>query len=339
MRHKRHRKRPLAIFFFKQFFMKKKESPLQSSEYKLLLQSFTEWLQLLNYSPLSVPALARSVHEFLQYQELNNKPSLEQLTATDANDFIELLKTQTGQRSGKPLSNGHINKTIQALLLFSKYIRETKRSIIGFSLQRLEERRSKPVWLTIEEIQLLYDACSSPSGRLGGADDVLGIRDKAMLAVYYGCGLRLNEGACLEVSDIDQGRKVLHVRKGKLYKERFVPVAERSFEEIKLYLDYGRPQLLQSKKHDYFFVDANKGHPMQRQSLYIRIKALVRKAKLKKKIGTHTLRHSIATHLLQSGMKLERIQQFLGHADLDSTQIYTHLVNEEAPNIKWKLKT
>jgi site-specific recombinase XerD len=234
MRHKRHRKRPLAIFFFKQFFMKKKESPLQSSEYKLLLQSFTEWLQLLNYSPLSVPALARSVHEFLQYQELNNKPSLEQLTATDANDFIELLKTQTGQRSGKPLSNGHINKTIQALLLFSKYIRETKRSIIGFSLQRLEERRSKPVWLTIEEIQLLYDACSSPSGRLGGADDVLGIRDKAMLAVYYGCGLRLNEGACLEVSDIDQGRKVLHVRKGKLYKERFVPVAERSFEEIKL---------------------------------------------------------------------------------------------------------
>lgn len=67
---------------------------------------------------------------------------------------------------------------------------------------------------------------------------------------------------------------------------------------------------------------------MDKQSLYIRIKMLTRKAKIKKKVGTHTLRHSIATHLLASGMKLERIQQFLGHGDLDSTQIYTHLVND-----------
>jgi site-specific recombinase XerD len=293
-----------------------------------LLQSFTEWLQLLNYSPLSVPALARSVHEFLQYQELNNKPTLQQLAASDANGFIELLQTQTGQRTGKPLSNGHINKQIQSLKLFSSYIRQSGKSDVGFNLHRLDERRSKPVWLTIEEIQLLYDACSSPSGRLGGADDLLGIRDKAMLAVYYGCGLRLNEGASLEVNDIDRARKVLHVRKGKLYKERFVPIADKSFEELKFYIDYARPQLLQEKKTTSLFIDTNKGHPMHKQSLYVRIKQLARKAKLKKKIGTHTLRHSIATHLLQSGMKLERIQQFLGHADLDSTQIYTHLVNE-----------
>lgn len=299
--------------------MKKKPEALQSSEYIVLLQSFTEWLQLLNYSPLSIPALTRSLHEFLQYQELNNKLSLQQLIATDANNFIELLQTQTGQRTGKPLSNGHINKTIQALLLYSKYIRETKRSDIGFNLRRLEERRSKPVWLTKHEMQQLYEAIK---------DDALGIRDKAMLAVYYGCGLRLNEGASLELRDINQVSKVLHVRKGKHYKERFVPIADKNFEEIKLYLEYGRPQLMQSKKHNYFFVDANKGYPMQRQSLYVRIKQLVRKSNIKKKVGTHTLRHSIATHLLQSGMKLERIQQFLGHGDLDSTQIYTHLLNE-----------
>lgn len=308
----------------------KKPEALRSSEYIVLLQSFTEWLQLLNYSPLSVPALTRSVHEFLFFQELNNKPSLQQLVASDANSFIELLQTQTGQRTNKPLSNGHINKQIQSLKLFSKYIRQSGKSDVGFNLHRLDERRSKPIWLTKQEIQQLYEAIP---------DTVLGVRDKAMLAVYYGCGLRLNEGASLELDDIDSTKKVLHVRKGKHYKERFVPIAEKNFEELKLYIDYARRQLLQNKKHDYFFVDANKGHPMQRQSLYIRIKALARKAKLKKKIGTHTLRHSIATHLLQSGMKLERIQQFLGHADLDSTQIYTHLVNEEALNIKWKIKT
>jgi site-specific recombinase XerD len=299
--------------------MKKKPEALKSAEYIVLLQSFTEWLQLLNYSPLSVPALARSVHEFLQYQELNNKPTLQQLVASDANGFIELLQTQTGQRSGKPLSNGHINKQIQSLKLFSSYIRQSGKSDVGFNLHRLDERRSKPVWLTKEEIKQLCDVIK---------DDVLGIRDKAMIAVYYGCGLRLNEGASLELNDINQTTKVLHVRKGKHYKERFVPIADKSFEELKLYIDYARPQLLQEKKTTSLFIDANKGHPMHKQSLYVRIKQLARKAKIKKKVGTHTLRHSIATHLLQSGMKLERIQQFLGHSDLDSTQIYTHLLNE-----------
>jgi integrase/recombinase XerD len=298
---------------------------LQSGEYKLLLQSFTEWLQLLNYSPLSIPSLTRAIRDFFYYQEATGKLSLEQLTATDANGFIELLQAK------EIYSNGHINKQIQALKLLSKYIRQSGKSIVGFSLHRLEERRSKPVWLTKHEMKQLYEAIP---------DTVLGVRDKAMLAVYYGCGLRLNEGASLELSDINQTNKVLHVRKGKHYKERFVPIADKNFEEIKLYLDYARHQLLQNKKHEYFFVDANKGHPMQRQSLYVRVKQLARKAKIKKKVGTHTLRHSIATHLLQSGMKLERIQQFLGHADLDSTQIYTHLANETEPNdSKWKFKT
>jgi integrase/recombinase XerD len=299
--------------------MKKQPTRLQSSEYKLLLQSFKEWLELLNYSALSIPAITGSIQDFLLYQEQNNKPELKQLAATDANDFIKHLQNLTGIRTGKSFSGGHLNKQIQALKLFSRYIRETGRSIVGFTLQRLEERKSKPTWLTKTEVQQLYDVIT---------DSVLGVRDKAMLAIFYGCGLRLNEGASIELSDIDTTREVLHVRKGKHYKERFVPIAEKNFEELKLYIDYGRPQLLQEIKTTALFIDANKGHPMHKQSLYVRIKRLVKKAKIKKKVGTHTLRHSIATHLLQSGMKLERIQQFLGHADLDSTQLYTHLVNE-----------
>jgi site-specific recombinase XerD len=198
--------------------------------------------------------------------------------------------------------------------------------MIAFNLQRLEQTKSKPVWLTSGEIQQLYDACEIPP--LGGGGAVLGIRDKAMLAVYYGCGLRLNEGANVEMKDINQTNKVLHVRKGKHYKERFVPIAEKNMQEIKLYMDCARKELLQGNQSTYFFIGANKGEQMNKQSLYIRIKKLVSKAKIKKKVGTHSLRHSIATHLLQSGMKLERIQQFLGHAGLDSTQIYTHLQNE-----------
>ena len=300
--------------------MKKKPIRLQSSQYILLLESFTEWLQLLNYSVFSIPALSSTIQSFLLYQEATGKIMIEQLMAGDANNFMDLLQSKISRRSGKPLSIGSINKHIQALKLFSKYIRETSRSNVGFALQQLAETRTIPVWLTIAEVQQLYDVIEN---------DLLGIRDKAMLAVYYGCGLRLNEGACLEIKDIDTTRKVLHVRKGKRYKERFVPIAEKNFEEIKLYLEYARPQLIQEQKHEYIFVDASKGRMMNRQSLYIRIKKLVKKAKIKKQAGTHTLRHSIATHLLQSGMKLERIQQFLGHAGLDSTQLYTHLINEK----------
>jgi integrase/recombinase XerD len=304
--------------------MKNRPEKLQSAEYKLLLLSFREWLQLLNYSPLSIPCLTRTLRDFFVYQEAIGKLSLEQLVAMDANGFIELLQAKG------IYSSGHINKQIQALKLLSKYLRETKRSDTGFNLTRLEERRSKPVWLTKDEVQQLYDAIP---------ETILGIRDRAMLAVYYGCGLRLNEGIGLEINDINQSSKVLHVRKGKHYKERLIPIADKNMEELKLYMDYARPQMLQERKTEALFIRAQNGYPLDRQGMYVRIKQLARKAGIKKRVGTHTLRHSIATHLLQSGMKLERIQQFLGHADLDSTQIYTHLANGSEPIAnKWKFK-
>ncbi len=261
--------------------MNTSKATLQSSEYKLLLRSFTEWLQLLNYSALSIPAHTTSLKDFLQYQEGNNKPSLQQLIATDASSFIEHLQNKVGQRTKKALSNNHINKYIQSLKLFSKYIRETKRSNTGFNLKRLEEARGKPTWLTKDEIQALYEATSSPGG--GGREGVLlGIRDRAMLAVFYGCGLRLNEGACLTLNDIQNDRKVLHVRKGKHYKERFVPIAQKNYEELQLYVDYARPQLLQQIKTEAVFIDANKGRPLNKQSLYIRIKKISQESKHQK---------------------------------------------------------
>jgi site-specific recombinase XerD len=292
---------------------------LNSSEYILLPQAFKEWLQLLNYSGGSVQVLPGHVQAFLYYQEQQGKQSLGQLEATDATAFIEYLQLQTGERTGRPFSAAHINKQIQALKLFSQYIRETGRCGTGFVLERLSASKSNPTWLTKTEIQSLYEVTS---------DSVLGIRDRAMLAVYYGCGLRLNEGASLELRDIISDRRLLHVRKGKHYKERYVPIAAKNYKERRLYMDYPRPLLLQQYKTEALFIDANKGHPINKQSLYLRVKQLVKKARIKKKVGAHTLRHSIATHLLQSGMKLEKIQAFLGHGDLDSTQIYTHLTNE-----------
>jgi site-specific recombinase XerD len=291
---------------------------LHSDEHKLLRQGFAEWLAVLGYAPMSVTYMPRHLQEFLHYQEAHGKYLLTQLTATDATAFIGHQQTRIGIRTGRAFSAAHINKYIQVLHLFSSYIRQTGKSPVGFALELLESDSPTPTWLTRMEIRRLYAAAG---------EDVLGLRDKAMLSVFYGCGLRLQEGACLELSDIGHDRKQLYVRRGKGYKERYVPMAEKSYQDIRDYIEQARPELLQYPCAA-LFLDANKGRPIHKQSLYLRIKALVQRAGITKEVGTHTLRHSIATHLLQSGMKLERIKEFLGHAALDSTQIYTHLINE-----------
>ena len=292
--------------------------PLTSDEHKLLRQGFGEWLAVLAYAPTSVAAMPRHLDEFLAYQEAHGKYGLDELTAPDATAFISGQQTKTGIRTGQGFSAAHINKYIQVLMLFSRYIRMSGKSGVGFTLERLADTRDKPTWLTRTEIRRLYEAIQG---------DVLGLRDRAMLSVFYGCGLRLQEGASLECSDILHDRRMLYVRRGKGYRERYVPIAEKSYQDILLYIEQGRPELLQ-RPCETVFLDANKGRAIHKQSLYLRIKGLVRKAGIQKQVGTHSLRHSIATHLLQSGMTLERIRDFLGHATLDSTQLYTHLVNE-----------
>lgn len=292
---------------------------LVSNEYILLSQAFKEWLALLNYSPLSIPYLTGSIRDFLYYQEQRGKSSILQLEASDANQFLHYLGQQTGERTGRPFTAGHINKHIQALKLFSLYVRQTGRSAVGFVLDWLTETRGKPGWLTKAEIGALYEATG---------DSVLGMRDRAMLSVLYGCGLRLNEAASLELRDIGADTRLLHVRKGKGSRERYVPIAGRNYSDLRVYVDVGRPQLMGDNRHAYIFVNVGKGRPIHKQSLYLRVRRLLKIAKITKKVSTHSLRHSIATHLLASGMKLERVQQFLGHRHLDSTQIYTHLANE-----------
>jgi site-specific recombinase XerD len=291
---------------------------LHSDEHQLLRQGFAQWLQVLGYAPVSVTSLPRHLAEFLADQEARGKYSLQQLAAGDATAFIGRQQARIGIRTGRGFSVGHINKYIQVLHLFSRYIRQTGKSGIGFTLELLEGTNPTPIWLTRAEILRLYAVTG---------EDVLGIRDRAMLSVFYGCGLRLQEGASLECSDIGHDRKMLYVRRGKGYKERHVPIAEKPYQDIQVYIEQARPELLQ-RPCTALFIDANKGRPIHKQSLYLRIKRLVRKAGIGKQVGTHSLRHSIATHLLQSGMKLERIKDFLGHAALDSTQIYTHLINE-----------
>ena len=152
--------------------MKTSTTRLQSAGYLLLLTSFKEWLETLGYSPLSIPGLTLAINHFLQYQEANHKSSIDQLAATDANNFIAHIQDR------KQLSSGHINKQIQALQLFSKYLRVTGKSDTGFVLERLKEHRRKPVSLDRRNKAALYRNRRQCAGheRPGHADSVLRLR-------------------------------------------------------------------------------------------------------------------------------------------------------------------
>ncbi len=195
---------------------------------------------------------------------------------------------------------------------------------------------NKPTVLTEEEIMQLFKATETVPDKMKHARprefyEMLNCRDKAMLAIFYGCGLRRNEGYHLNITDIHLESAVVHVRKGKGYKERFVPVSKKGMENITAYLYDARPLMIRDNKEEAFFLNHN-GKRLGGQMLMLCLQNLARRTNnselQQKEIGLHTLRHSIATHLLGNGMSLESIRDFLGHSSLESTQIYTHLINE-----------
>ena len=147
-----------------------------------------------------------------------------------------------------------------------------------------------------------------------------------MLAAYYGCGLRRNEGVNLDISDILFDKNFVFVRKGKNYKERYVPMSAGVKEDLQNYIDFVRPVLIKSNAKALFL--NQHGKRLGSNSMADRLQNLKEKSEINKEAGLHALRHSIATHLLQSGMELEKIKRFLGHSSLESTQIYTHIANE-----------
>jgi integrase/recombinase XerD len=185
----------------------------------------------------------------------------------------------------------------------------------------------------LEEIQELFQTTNREypvsTTRFPEFTESLQSRDRAMLAIFYGCGARRNEGMHLNLEDINWDRKVLHIKKGKRYKERLVPIGKQALSYLQEWVYDYRPLWIRSKKVDALFI-SERGTRVGGQTLLLRLKivqGLSKDEHLKQKeIGLHSLRHSIANHLLQNGMQLESISKFLGHGSLEPTQIYTHLV-------------
>lgn len=321
-----------------------KQLVLHSEAYRYIIASFREWLQALGYNEQTVYQLPNYIQEFLYYAESKGYAGLFQVSTELMKEHYCKLKERTNRRRSGGLSNSYLNKHLQALQKFGDYLRQNGRlQLPKLDIQTEEDSSEITDILTQGEIRLLFAATELPY-EPGKNDkgmvyyETMQLRDRAMLVVFYSCGLRRNEAYHLDISDIHFEKRLLYVRKGKGYKERFVPLTATSLQHLQHYLYDGRPYFC-NDKNEAFFV-THSGRRLGGQQMLLRLKTLVQltgnlpdrqagAALQNKDIHLHTLRHSIATHLLQNGMKLERIKDFLGHSSLESTQIYTHFMEQE----------
>jgi site-specific recombinase XerD len=282
-----------------------------------IITDFRNWLEILNYSPSAIKSRPRLLQEFFEWQQSKN---IETITEQINSWFAYLSQRNLSLHSLKTYRN--------ALVLYSSYLRETQQESFDISISIKGKSSNTPEVLTLKEIESLYNATEEypdPGIRDNG---LLAMRERVILGVFYGCGIRLNEGMHLQTEDVLLQQSLLYIRKGKGYKERYVPITSKVKRDIEDYLTYSRPVLLRKRKHNALFTGWY-GSPMKKNAIYERVQILKDIAKIDKPVGLHMLRHSIATHLLQSGMKLEQIAKFLGHSSLESTQIYTHIAHEE----------
>lgn len=307
-----------------------------SPQFKQLETSFINWLQTLNYSEETIKTRKRNIKEFLLYLERCNINTIETLTNEKTKRFKRYLKRRENKLYGSGLMNASINVGISSVNKFFEYLQQTG-SAIPDNLGYVEESYKQRNIISLNEINQLYETTYQKhhfaNVETKAKQEAVSQRDRAMLSVYYGCGLRKSEGTSLNVNDILIERKLIHVRKGKGSKERYVPLTNNNLNYITEYLNNGRKQFLSNSESntESFFINQY-GTVCSDQALTARLKRLTKNsgnAILQgKKPSLHTLRHSIATHLLQQGMEIEMIQKFLGHSSLESTQIYTHIINE-----------
>ncbi len=311
---------------------------LQNASYEYLEKGFGEWLDVLGYAQMGVYNMPNQLREFLHYLDKNGIKQISQLEQGHIKTYHQHISSRPNQRRGGGLSEKYILMQMQVINKFLEYLHHRgMQNLPSLGMRLTAPKRARVEVLTTDEIKYLFESTKKevehlPNSAYRHLQESIDSRDRAMLVIYYSCGLRRNEGINLQVEDINFETKILHVKKGKGNKERFVPFNKTNAKYLEEYTYDHRPILLKHKSISAFFVTANRCKSMSADALYHRLKylqAISDDIQLQqKKIGLHTLRHSIATHLLQAGMSLEKIARFLGHSTMDSTQIYTHLIEK-----------
>jgi integrase/recombinase XerD len=293
------------------------------------------------------PRLTDLVLDFLAYLELERGLSRNTLEAyrSDLQQFGEFLSRRAvdplavkpvelaafvselaeGREGRKPVKAATLQRKIACLRSFYRHLRRD--GILDYDptseLRAPRSRARLPKVLSRDEVARLLQ---QPTGSSPAA-----IRDRALLETMYACGLRASEAIGLELSEVDLEAGILRAR-GKGSKERIVPIGTKAIESLRVYLDKARPRLVGNRDEVRLFVNL-RGGGLSRQGLYKIVQGHARSAGLERRMSPHTLRHTFATHLLAGGCDLRSLQEMLGHADIGTTQIYTHLSAERLRDV------
>jgi integrase/recombinase XerD len=229
--------------------------------------------------------------------------------------FVASLAGGDGERP--PVAPATLQRKVACLRSFYRHLRRAELIAEDPTAQLRAPRQDRklPQVLSREEVAKLLE---QPAGAAPAA-----LRDRALLETMYACGLRASEATALEVSDVDLDTGILRAR-GKGSKERLVPIGSTAGSALAAYLRRGRPALAGDRLEPRLFLN-HRGHGLTRQGLYKIVQRHARGAGLASKMSPHTLRHTFATHLLAGGCDLRSLQEMLGHADVATTQLYTHL--------------
>lgn len=284
-----------------------------------MLDGFLSHLALeRGFSTNTLEAYSRDLLRFLEHLEKAQVARLDQVSPA----HVQLYMAKLHERGLGPRSAA---RNLAALRSFFRYlVREkflTSNPTTSVDSPRLG--RALPKAMSREEI-----------GRLLGAvegEAPLKLRDQAILELLYGTGVRISELVGLEISQVGLVTGTVVVR-GKGEKERVVPLGEYAAEALRLYVEKGRPALCKSRSFNALFLN-RRGSRITRQGVWKMLKACAKKAGIPRAVSPHMLRHSFATHLLEGGADLRAIQELLGHSDISTTQIYTHVARARLKEI------
>jgi integrase/recombinase XerD len=274
-----------------------------SEEGKAQIIKFKQWLSSKRYSESTIKTYSEALKSFLAFYR--NK-AIEELTNEDViiynNDFIRKNN----------ISSSYQNQVVNALKLFFKTIRETKIEIE--KIHRPKRSKALPNVLSKEEVKAILNAHSN-------------IKHKMMLSLIYSCGLRCGELLALKPVHIDSKRNIVLLKNSKGKKDRIAPLSPKILEMLRDYYKLYKPTM-------YLFEGHIEGAPYSDKSLQQVLKNALQKTGIIKPVTLHWLRHSFATHLLESGTDLRYIQELLGHNSSKTTEIYTHVSTKSIQQIK-----
>jgi len=278
---------------------------------KQLLKEYEYYLKVTkNLSVHSIKGYTSDLEDYIAYLERNySLKDPNKITKAYIKNYMAALKRRDTKASS-------VSRKLSAIRSFHKFLLSEKlvSENIAIQIKQVKKEKPLPTVLSLEEIELMLN--------LLDGEEPLKIRNKAIVELLYGSGLRVSELIHLTLGDLHINRRFINIV-GKGNKERIIPLGDESAFALKTYLEKSRSKL-KKDLGDIVFVNA-RGSSISRIGVYKMLKQLASEAGITKTVSPHTLRHSFASHLLENGVDLRMVQELLGHEDVSTTQIYTHI--------------